>query len=508
MQKGMVAGMADIMKLQNGSDIRGIACEGVEGESVNLTKEAGNRIGGGFVRWLAEKKGKDTNELRIGVGHDSRITADSLFEAIAKGMAACGAKVYDCGLVSTPSMFMTTVFDEFRFDGSVMITASHLPFNRNGYKFFTRDGGLEHDDITDVLKLASGLDVAQADLSGIEKVNSIDVYCRFLRDKIKSSIKATDYDLPLKGIHIVVDTGNGAGGFFVEKVLNPLGADTTGSQFLEPDGYFPNHIPNPENKQAMEAIKSAVLNSKADLGIIFDTDVDRMSAVLPDGEEVNRDAIIAMMTAIIAKDYPGGTIVTDSVTSDRLTRFIESIGMKHHRFKRGYKNVINESIKLNNEGIISPLAIETSGHGALSENYFLDDGAYMAVKLIIALAGARRENKQLESFIAGFEKGFDEREYRFGIEGEDFKAYGNKALETFEARAREKGYNIVPNSYEGIRISFNSDEIKGWLLLRMSLHDPQMPLNIEGERQGDADKIFDIVLELLEGFDRLIKPKR
>jgi phosphomannomutase len=233
-----------------------------------------------------------------------------------------------------------------------------------------------------------------------------------------------------------------------------------------------------------------------------------MSAVLPDGEEVNRDAIIAMMTAIIAKDYPGGTIVTDSVTSDRLTRFIESIGMKHHRFKRGYKNVINESIKLNNEGIISPLAIETSGHGALSENYFLDDGAYMAVKLIIALAGARRENKQLESFIAGFEKGFDEREYRFGIEGEDFKAYGNKALETFEARAREKGYNIVPNSYEGIRISFNSDEIKGWLLLRMSLHDPQMPLNIEGERQGDADKIFDIVLELLEGFDRLIKPKR
>jgi phosphomannomutase len=182
--------------------------------------------------------------------------------------------------------------------------------------------------------------------------------------------------------------------------------------------------------------------------------------------------------------------------------------MKHHRFKRGYKNVINESIKLNNEGIVSPLAIETSGHGALSENYFLDDGAYMAVKLIIALAGARRENKHLESFISSFEKGYDEREYRFGIEGDDFKAYGNEALETFETRAREKGYNIVPNSYEGIRISFNSDEIKGWLLLRMSLHDPQMPLNIEGERQGDADKIFDIVLELLDGFDRLIKPTR
>ena len=147
--------MENIMKLQNGSDIRGIACDGVEGEAVNLTEDAGNVIGGGFARWLADKKGKKVQELRIGIGHDSRITADSLFAAAAKGISATGAKVYDCGLVSTPSMFMTTVFDEFAFDGSVMITASHLPFNRNGYKFFDRDGGLEHDDITKVLEIAS-----------------------------------------------------------------------------------------------------------------------------------------------------------------------------------------------------------------------------------------------------------------------------------------------------------------------------------------------------------------
>lgn len=500
--------MADIRKLQNGSDIRGIACEGVEGEHVNLTEEAGNLIGGGFVRWLADKKGKKTGDLRIGIGHDSRITADSLFAAAAKGIVAAGAKVYDCGLVSTPSMFMTTVFDEFAFDGAIMITASHLPFNRNGYKFFDRDGGLEHDDITKILETASGLSVAEADLSGVEKADSISVYCDFLKDKIRKSINAEDYDRPLAGLHIVVDTGNGAGGFFVERVLAPLGADTTGSQFLEPDGHFPNHIPNPENKQAMESIKQAVLKNKADLGIIFDTDVDRMSAVLPNGDEVNRDAIIAMMTAIIAADYPGGTIVTDSVTSDRLTRFIESIGMKHHRFMRGYKNVINESIRLNKEGVVSPLAIETSGHGALSENYFLDDGAYMAVKLLIALAKAAKQNKPLSAFIEKLEKGFEEREYRFKIDGDDFKEYGKNALNTFEDRAKAKGYAIAPNSYEGIRITFDTDEVKGWLLLRMSLHDPQMPLNIEGVREGDCDRLFDIVLELLEGFDRLVIPER
>ena len=498
--------MQNLMKLQNGSDIRGIACEGVIGEDVNLTQEAGNLIGGAFVKWLAAKKNKEIKDLRIGIGHDSRITADSLYKAAAMGIVAAGAKVYYCGLVSTPSMFMTTVFDEFAFDGSIMITASHLPFNRNGYKFFDSEGGLEHDDITKILEIATSLNYTEADLSTVEAVDSISVYCNFLQDKIRKSIQADNYEKPLEGLHVVVDTGNGAGGFFVEKVLKPLGADTTGSQFLEPDGHFPNHIPNPENKEAMEAIRSAVLANKADLGIIFDTDVDRMSAVLPNGEEVNRDAIIAMMTAIIAKDYPGGTIVTDSVTSDRLTRFIESIGMKQHRYMRGYKNVINESIRLNKEGVVSPLAIETSGHGALSENYFLDDGAYMAVKLLIALAKAAKEGKTLASFIETLEKGFEEKEFRFKIQGDDFKSYGFDALKTFEERAKERGYDVAPNSYEGVRITFDTEEIKGWLLLRMSLHDPQMPLNVEGVRVGDCDRLYQIAIQLLEGFERLVKP--
>ena len=208
--------MQNLLKLQNGSDIRGIACEGVAGEEVNLTPQAGNLIGGAFAIWLGRKKGKAVDELRIGIGHDSRITAQSLYEAVAKGLMAQGAVAYNCGLVSTPSMFMTTVFDEFAFDGAIMITASHLPFNRNGYKFFDRDGGLEHDDITEVLRIATELTVQEADITGVEKVDSISVYCNFLQDKIKKSIQAKEYDKPLQGLHVVVDTGNGAGGFFVE----------------------------------------------------------------------------------------------------------------------------------------------------------------------------------------------------------------------------------------------------------------------------------------------------
>lgn len=495
--------MDNLLKLQNGSDIRGIAVDGVEGEKVNLTGDIANRVGQGFVEWLSKKTGKDAKDLRIGVGHDSRITADAMKNGAMAGMESKGAKVYDCGLVSTPSMFMTIVFPETKFDGSIMITASHLPFNRNGLKFFDQDGGLESTDIKDILTIAQDCEVAET-AGKAETFDSLSLYTASLCEKIKAGVAAEDYDHPLAGLHVVVDAGNGAGGFFAERVLAVLGADISGSQFLEPDGMFPNHIPNPENAQAMEAIKNAVLDNKADLGIIFDTDVDRMSAVLSDGSEVNRDSIIAMMAAIIAKDYPGGTIVTDSVTSDRLTRFLEgSLGMKQHRFKRGYKNVINESKRLNDEGIVSPLAIETSGHGALSENYFLDDGAYMAVKLLIAAALAKKEGKQLQSFIAALEPEFESKEYRMKLLCEDFKTYGQDVLKKFEERANEQGIYVVPNSYEGIRISFDSDEVKGWALLRLSLHDPLMPLNIEGFREGDCDKIADIVRGLLKDLDQL-----
>ncbi len=499
----MYGGRNMLMKLQNGTDVRGVAAEGIADQPVNFRPDDANRIAQAFVIWLSNKKGVAKEDLTIGVGHDSRITAESLKEGILAGIGAQGAKPMDSHLASTPSMFMSTIYEEFDFDGSIMITASHLPFNRNGMKFFDKDGGLEHDDITEILTIAKGLEAAASDAE-IGQVDIIESYSAHLVEKIRAGVNAADYDLPLKGLKIVVDAGNGAGGFFVEKVLKPLGADTTGSQFLDPDGMFPNHIPNPEDKKAMEAIKSAVLEQKADLGIIFDTDVDRMSAVLSDGSAVNRDAIIAMMAAILAEEYPGGTVVTDSVTSDRLQDFLEGhLGMKQHRFKRGYKNVINECKRLNESGIVSPLAIETSGHGALKENYYLDDGAYMAVKLLIFAAKAKADNRDIASYIEALKPGFEEAEMRIKIAGEDFSSYGKDVLKAFEERAAQKGLDIVPNSYEGIRISFKGEDIKGWLLLRMSLHDPLLPLNMEGEREGDIDRMKAIVLDILGDFDRL-----
>ena len=144
----------DYSKLQNGSDIRGVALEGIEGQSVNLTEQASRDIGRGFALWLQKRLGK--NELRVAVGRDSRLSGEMLGTWLCEAMAAEGLSVTDLGLASTPAMFMATVTEGYAFDASVMITASHLPFNRNGFKFFLQTGGLEKQDIKEILALAGG----------------------------------------------------------------------------------------------------------------------------------------------------------------------------------------------------------------------------------------------------------------------------------------------------------------------------------------------------------------
>ena len=308
-------------QLQNGSDIRGVATAGVDGESVNLTARRVVQIGGAFAAFLEKRTDRAAKELKIAVGHDSRISAAEMKQALFAGLGGAGVTVLDCGLASTPAMFMSTVFKETKTDGAVMITASHLPYNRNGLKFFVPEGGLEKADIKEILTTAAKETTAAGE-GTVVPCNLMELYTAHLRASICKELEISEKAGPFKGMHIVVDAGNGAGGFFATDVLAPLGADISGSRFLEPDGMFPHHVPNPEDETAMAAVKEAVLTNHADLGLIFDTDVDRMSAVLSDGTEVNRNALIAMMAAILADDYPGGTIVTDSVTSDEFTDFL------------------------------------------------------------------------------------------------------------------------------------------------------------------------------------------
>ncbi|XP_020274702.1 uncharacterized protein LOC109849303 isoform X2 [Asparagus officinalis] len=515
----------DFHKLQNGSDIRGVAVDGVEGEPVNLTEPVSEAIGAAFASWLLDKKKPVGSRcLRISVGHDSRISAKTLQDAVSRGIASAGLDVIHYGLASTPAMFNSTITEDENFicpaDGSIMITASHLPYNRNGFKFFTNAGGLGKTDIKDILERAANIyqnlsaeSLKQSEQAAAAIVRKVDYMTVYASNLVKAVRKAAGaIEKPLEGFHIVVDAGNGAGGFFAGKVLEPLGANTSGSHFLDPDGMFPNHIPNPEDKTAMKAITQAVLENKADLGIIFDTDVDRSAAVDSNGREFNRNRLIALI-AIVLEEHPGTTVVTDSVTSDGLSTFIENkLGGKHHRFRRGYKNVIDEAIRLNSVGEESHLAIETSGHGALKENHWLDDGAYLMVKLLNKLASARASgagtgSKVLTDLVEGLEEPAVAVELRLKIDqnhadlkGGSFREYGEAVLKHLEnVSISDPKLQKAPVNHEGVRVS----GCGGWFLLRLSLHDPVLPLNIEAPSNEDAVKLGLAVLSAVKEFPAL-----
>ncbi|NTW72662.1 MAG: phosphomannomutase/phosphoglucomutase [Eubacteriaceae bacterium] len=486
-----------LLKLQNGSDVRGIALEGIENEHVNLTPEIAEKISASFYIWLSKKLG--TNKLTVAVGRDSRISGPDLANGVISGLSAFDSKVYDCKMASTPAMFMTTQDEVLNADGGIMITASHLPFNRNGLKFFTKDGGADSKDITEILTIADTLMLGMEKKGEVVEFDFISRYAALLVELIREKTKE---EKPFDNTKIIVDAGNGAGGFFADKVLKPLGANTEGSVFLEPDGNFPNHEPNPENKEAMEAIQNAVLSSNASLGIIFDTDVDRAAVVDGSGKSINRNPLVALMSAIVLDEYPGTTIVTDSITSKGLTEFIENLGGKHHRFKRGYKNVINESVRLNKEGTVSDLAIETSGHCAFKENYFLDDGAYLITKVLIKFAKLKKEGKTISDLIGSLKEPAESIEFRAKIKVEDFKAYGQKVLDDFVAFAsKEEGWSQVMPNYEGVRINCGKEE--GWVLIRLSLHDPVMAINVESDKDGGCQEIKSKMMGFLKGYSEL-----
>ncbi len=490
-------------KLKSGTDIRGEAVEG-DGRTVNLTDDAIKAMVNGFMLWLSQKQNKPVAEMKISVGRDSRISGPHILDLATKTLYQAGVQVLDCGLASTPSMFMTTI--DLQCNGAIQITASHHPFYRNGLKFFTPEGGLEGTDIEQILEYAQDNAAPLAQTTGtITPFDYMSIYAEHLCDMIKEGVQADNYDQPLVGFKIVVDAGNGAGGFYAKEVLEKLGADITGSQFLEPDGMFPNHIPNPEDKTAMASICKAVKDNHADLGVIFDTDVDRGGAVDSSGDEINRNRLVALAAAIALENNPGGMVVTDSVTSSGLKTFIEdTLGGKHLRFKRGYKNVIDEAIRQNNLGENCPLAIETSGHAALKENYFLDDGAYLCTKIIIKAAQLRKEGKTLESLTSALVQPVESKEFRMGISKKDFRAYGEQVIQALNHYAQSNScFEVAPDNHEGIRVSFDREHGAGWFLLRLSVHDPIMPLNIESDIIGGTDLILEQLLPFLKSCDGL-----
>lgn len=325
---------AVLSALQNGSDIRGVASP-MFGKEPNVTPGRVRAIVCSFARGVSQQLGRP---VRIAIGRDSRVSGPVLEKAASAGVLDAGMQPTLFGLATTPAMFMATVLGDEPFDGALVLTASHLPSDRNGIKFFTREGSANNADIKRILDGSVGEKdefVEDASLlSAVAEMDFMKVYSAHLVRLIQEGCNHPDsFDRPLKGMKFVVDAGNGAAGFFATDVLEQLGADVYG-QFLDPDGMFPNHVPNPENETAMAMTVESTVREKADLGIIFDTDGDRSGVVDDKGTAINRNRLIALLSKIVLRESPGSTIVTDSVTSNGLKQFIEDNGGKHFRYRK------------------------------------------------------------------------------------------------------------------------------------------------------------------------------
>lgn len=279
----------DLKKLQDGTDVYGIA----SGEEVNLLPRDAGSIAMGYIVWLAQELDKPIFTLKICVGRDPRTTSEELATGVMKGVQMTGSRNWDAGIATAPAMQMAVNSDFYEFDGAVMVTGGSHESDVNGFKFYTANGPLGEDDIARILKMASK-SAFIGEWYECESTNLMDMYATRLRAMISNGLAGTDRanngsGNKLDGMRIVVDASNGSGGFFVSKVLEKMGADCTGSLNLEPDGTFPGHKPDPDDKDAIATVAKAVKDNHADLGILFDAAVDLATVVDAEGNVLARD---------------------------------------------------------------------------------------------------------------------------------------------------------------------------------------------------------------------------
>ena len=402
-----------------------------------------------------------------------------------------------------------------------MITASHLPSDRNGFKFFaafapsgfTRAQVLGIGEIAETYALEC---LAMTKLHGFSSskvisalhVDWMPLYADTLKNAVLIKTKGVVQDdaRPLAGLKLILNPGNGAGGFF-QTVLEDLGADVSASIHLEPDGSFPNGIPNPEDVKMLELTLSICEREQADLGIMLDTDADRCGFVTPrtindetgvrnDYEALNRNRLIALLGFIFAQEKPGCAVVTDSVTSEGLGDFLKNkLGLQHIRYIKGYANVIGKARELTDSGEVdAELAIETSGHCAMRENGYLDDGTYTAVKIVSALAQQRAvdlsngQSSTLLDVISDMSELDEVCELRMSTNDASLdtmqKIFALCTAEIEQVSLINNRWKVDKENLEGVRLRVGSEG--QFFMLRKSLHDPIVSLQIEAQSKEEA----------------------
>lgn len=428
----------------------------------DLTDPVVRDIGRAFAAYMAER-----NKKTASIGRDCRLSSEHFRDLVVEGMMEGGLNVIDVGLVPTP-LFYYSLFT-LDVEGGIMITGSHNPPSMNGFKVAFGKSTIFGDEIQYLGKLIEEKRFVHGKGSYREYKGIVEDYFAFLRSNIKLE----------KKFNVVVDAGNGTGGVVAVPILKEMGQNVT-ELFCEMDGYFPNHFPDPTVEKNLETLRRTVLSQKADIGIGYDGDSDRIGVIDDKGTIIWGDYLMIIFARDILKTRKGASFVSEVKCSKNLFDDVEKHGGIPVMWKAGH-SLIKQKMK--ETGAL--LGGEMSGHIFFADKFFgFDDAIYSSLRLLEIMG---KSDRPLSEYLSDLPKTYSTPEIRIDCP-DNVKFEIVKRLTEFY----KNKFNII--DIDGVRILLDD----GWGLVRSSNTQPILVLRFEGQSEEALERIRGMVMEDLE----------
>ncbi len=441
-------------------DIRGIADQ-------DITEEFAYHLGRAFGSWVVERGGH-----RVVVGQDVRPHSAKYREALIRGLVDTGLAVHDLGTVPTPLMYFS-LFHLPDIHGGIQVTASHNPREYNGFKMNIGQDTVYGDMIQQLRRRMEEEAYHRPAAPGSR--TPVDIVTPYL-DWVSRNLDAS------VDFAVGVDTGNGTAGPIMEQLFDRFGVRYRGL-YLEPDGTFPNHLPDPTVVKYMQDLIGLVTSEGLALGLGLDGDADRLGVVTHDGELLFGDKILGIFARDVLERNPGATIIFDVKCSQGLIEYIQRLGGKPLMWKTGHSLL---KVKLKETG--APLAGEMSGHIFFKDRFFgYDDAIYAAFRLLEILKKTGKTLRELADEIPTY---FSTPEIRVGCPDDRKFAVVQQVVQDFKAQ----GYEVI--DIDGARVQFAD----GFGLIRASNTQPVLVVRCEGKTEAARDRICGVLRKELEKF--------
>ena len=445
-------------------DIRGIADR-------DLTDDVVRAVGRAFAEAMRER-----GKTRIAVGRDVRLSSPRIRSAVVEGLRDQGASVTDVGEVPTPALYFAV--QHLGADAGVMVTGSHNPIEYNGLKLSEGVSSLHGPEIQNLRERAARAAVLPK-RGTVETVSVDDVYLADLTRRITLA----------RPLRVVVDPGNGAASILGPAMIRALGCEVD-AIFAEPDGRFPNHLPDPTVPALMQSLVARVRETKADLGIGFDGDADRVGAVDERGRLLYGDQLLALYAADVLSRKPGGTVVFEVKCSQGLVEWVEAKGGKPVMWKAGHSLI---KAKMRETG--APLGGEMSGHMFFADEFpGYDDALYAAGRLLRILAASR---ETLSAMVDALPQSRYVSTPEIRLDCTDAGKFGIVEAVREHYRGRHEVLDV-----DGVRVQFGD----GWGLVRASNTQPVLVVRFEARSQERLQAIARDVYEVLARFPEVTIP--